>query len=148
MGIFVIHMAVALRIILVALAVVASLALIIGIVIWQTSDDTGPDAGTPNATNGKIRGRFGLDELGGKDQPRDGTQFPVGKEELYLNYATRDKALDQLIETDYDCRYSQFSQNCYCCGAFFHFTEQVLYLENNSPWQPSRMIRIFIEKSL
>ena len=51
--------------------------------------------------NGKIRGRFGLDELGGKDQPRDGTQFPVGKEELYLNYATRDKALDQLIETDY-----------------------------------------------
>ena len=43
-------MAVALRIILVALAVVASLALIIGIVIWQTSDDTGPDAGTSNAT--------------------------------------------------------------------------------------------------
>ena len=128
-------MAVALRIILVALAVVASLALIIGIVIWQTSDDTGPDAGTANATvfivnsslfssifnenfsyiyntcvqNGKIRGRFGLDELGGKDQPRDGTQFPVGKEELYLNYATRDKALDQLIETDYVSSLSQAS---------------------------------------
>ena len=44
-------MAVALRFILVALAVVASPALIIGIVIWQTSDDdTGPDAGTSNAT--------------------------------------------------------------------------------------------------
>ena len=51
--------------------------------------------------NGKIQGRFGLADLEGVDQPRDGERFPVGRSELYLNYSTRDQALDKLIETDY-----------------------------------------------
>ena len=45
--------------------------------------------------NGKIRTRFGV------VRPRDGQQFPVSREELYLDYTTRDESLDELIETDY-----------------------------------------------
>merc|ERR1711934_315932 len=113
-----------LRFVLVALAVVVSLAVVVGIAVWQTSDAGDADPETSHATNGKIQGRFGLADLEGVDQPRDGERFPVGRSELYLNYSTRDQALDKLIETDYDCRYSQSSRNCYCCGAFFHYTEQ------------------------
>ena len=72
-------------------------------------------------------------------------QFQVARKDLYLNYAARDQLLDQLIETDYvssftigdlskkkcqffqDCRYSQSKRDCYCCGAFFHYTEQVCH---------------------
>ena len=89
--------------------------------------------------NDKIGARFG-----GAPQSRDGQQFPVAREDLYPNYAARDRHLDQLLETDYvssfiigtlpkncqhfqGCRYSQSSRDCYCCGAFFHYTEQVVH---------------------
>ena len=46
--------------------------------------------------NDKIGARFG-----GVPQSRDGQQFPVAREDLYPNYAARDRHLDQLLETDY-----------------------------------------------
>ena len=51
--------------------------------------------------NDKIGARFG-----GAPQSRDGQQFPVAREDLYPNYAARDRHLDQLLETDYVSSFS------------------------------------------
>merc|ERR1711971_244038 len=100
------------RFTLIVLAVVAILAIGIGVAVWQNNTHVEDASYT---TKGNISRRFGV---------RDGQQFPVGREGLYLDYATRDEALDELFETDYGCRYSLSSRNCYCCGAFFHYIEQ------------------------
>ena len=156
------------KLIIVALALLGIVAFGVGVAVWQTNaaddvDDVGNEDGagaTSHSTVGIMNLSIGMDSFllyfictqndkigarfGGAPQSRDGQQFPVAREDLYPNYAARDRHLDQLLETDYvssfiigtlpkncqhfqGCRYSQSSRDCYCCGAFFHYTEQVVH---------------------
>jgi len=77
----------------------------------------------------------------GSVKAQSGTFFPIDRERLYEDYY--DKISPNCVNTtemnhirfeecsnhneltvDYACRYSDFSDECYCCGAFFHYIEQ------------------------
>ena len=55
----------------------------------------------------------------------DGQNFQPPKEELYVNYNSTAQHLNELFDTDYNCRFNKRARNCYCCGAFFHYTTEV-----------------------
>lgn len=61
-------------------------------------------------------------------QALDGQRFPIPKEDLYENYTKCNHGSscveNPTITEDYTCRYSGLTKSCYCCGAFFHYTEQ------------------------
>lgn len=75
-------------------------------------------------------------------QALKGQDFPIPKEDLYEDYRSKvtdaecqtpkenstkvdwRKCMDENdITLDYTCRFSLLSFDCYCCGAFFHYTE-------------------------
>jgi len=75
-----------------------------------------------------------------RTQALKGQDFPIPTEELYENYTTKvDKECwtpknltrtkwqtcmsENELTVDYTCRYSLFGYKCFCCGAFFHYTE-------------------------
>jgi len=110
--------------ILIGLALLVIVASVLAIALWQTGQAADGDDGTPDASMQNGTKKFGGRFRPNAPPPRDGQQFPVPRKDLYKNYDEKDEHLNELFDTDYDCRYSQSSRNCYCCGAFFHYTEQ------------------------